>query len=84
VPLPESVACYAVAATLGEKRSALAERLTGDGLVPLRSALGVHDEDERCLHFVPENIFIAYQLNHMQLLHDPAVTDKIVSWLGEN
>lgn len=84
VPLPESVACYTVAATMGEKRSVLGERLTGDGLVPIRSALGEHDEAERCLHFAPENIFIVYQVNHMQLLNDPAVADKIVTWFRGN
>ena len=42
VPLPDDVECYALAATLGKRRSVLAERLVGDGLVPLDSALGKH------------------------------------------
>ena len=42
LPLPAGVACYTVAATTAAQRSALAERLVGDGLVPLPSALGQH------------------------------------------
>ena len=34
VPLPEGVACYAIAATLAPKRGALADRLLGDALCP--------------------------------------------------
>ena len=34
VPLPEGVACYCVAATTASKRSLVADRLVGDGLVP--------------------------------------------------
>ena len=42
VPLPDDVECYALAATLGKRRGLLADRLVGDGLVPLDSALGQH------------------------------------------
>ncbi|HSO44693.1 MAG TPA: alpha/beta hydrolase, partial [Rhodoferax sp.] len=49
VLLPEGVACFTVAATLAAKRSHLADRLVGDGLVPLRSALGEHDDPTRTL-----------------------------------
>jgi pimeloyl-ACP methyl ester carboxylesterase len=38
VMLPPGVQCYAAAATLASRRSRLAERLVGDGLVPLDSA----------------------------------------------
>ena len=44
VPLPKGVACYTVAATPARQRSLLADRLVGDGLVPLHSALGQHDD----------------------------------------
>ena len=40
VPLPAGVACYAIAATTGERRGDLKDRLWGDGLVPVESALG--------------------------------------------
>ncbi|MDC8784008.1 esterase/lipase family protein [Roseateles koreensis] len=81
LPLPEGVDCYVVAATLAAKRGVLAERLIGDGLVPLHSALGLHDDPARCLHFAPEHQWIAYRMNHMALLHSPLVTRKLLEWL---
>ncbi len=81
VPLPEGVTCFTVAATLAAKRGHLADRLVGDGLVPLRSALGQHDEPQRCLHFAPEHQYIAYRTGHLQLLSSPAITQQVLSWL---
>ncbi len=51
--LPGGVRCFAIAATTAAKRSVLADRLIGDGLVPLRSALGLHDEARHQLAFLP-------------------------------
>jgi hypothetical protein len=82
VPLPEGVACYTVAATIAAKRSALAERLVGDGLVSLPSALGQHADPTRCLAFAKSSQHIAYRTNHMQLLSSPEVTEKLVRWLS--
>lgn len=79
--LPEGVACYALAATTASQRSALADRLIGDGLVPLHSALGQHDNPQRTLVFAQSAQWIAYRTSHMALLSSPAVTDKIVQWL---
>jgi hypothetical protein len=82
VPLPASVACYTVAAMVGSQRNALAERLTGDGLVPLRSALGEHDDPQRCLHFAPEHSLIVHQVNHMALLSDVGIAQQMLRWLS--
>ncbi len=84
VPLPEGVTCFTVAATLVAKRGHLADRLVGDGLVPLRSALGQHDEPQRCLHFAPEHQYIAYRTGHLQLLSNPAITQQLLTWLGQS
>jgi pimeloyl-ACP methyl ester carboxylesterase len=81
-PLPEGVACYTLAATLAAKRSALADRLVGDGLVPLRSALGQHDDTARNLVFAKASQCIAYRMNHMELLHRPEVTQQLLAWLA--
>ncbi len=43
-PLPKGVACYAIAATTAASPGDLKDRLLGDGLVPLASALGRHKE----------------------------------------
>ena len=82
LPLPVGVACYAIAATSAAKRSALAERVIGDGLVPLPSALGQHAEPARCLAFARGAQWIGYRMNHMQLLGSPEVIRQIVLWLA--
>ncbi|MEP6824884.1 MAG: alpha/beta hydrolase, partial [Ramlibacter sp.] len=82
LPLPAGVACYAVAATTAGKRSAVADRLLGDGLVPLRSALGQHDDPSRSLAFPKSAQWIGYRMNHMVLLHHPEVTQQLVRWLS--
>jgi len=80
--LPEGVSCYAMAATLAPKRGLLADRLTGDGLVPLRSALGQHDDPERSLAFAANRQSILYRTNHMDLLSREEVTRQILHWLS--
>ena len=79
--LPEGVACYFVAATTASQRSALADRLIGDGLVPLHSALGQHDDPKRTLVVAKTAQWITYRTSHMALLSSPAVTEKLVHWL---
>ncbi len=80
--LPEGVACYTVAATTAARRSALADRLIGDGLVPLRSALGLHDDSVRTLVFAKPSQWIAYRMNHLELMHHPDVTHQLLQWLS--
>jgi hypothetical protein len=83
VPLPEGVACYTVAASLADRRSTLSNRLLGDGLVPLYSALGHHEKAQRKLLFANECHRIFYRMGHLELLHSPRVTRQIQRWLGE-
>lgn len=82
LPLPAGVACYAVAATTAARRSTLADRLIGDGLVPLHSALGQHDDPRRRLVFAAHAHWIAWQTHHMELLSSPAVAEKLREWLS--
>ncbi|MDP2263495.1 MAG: alpha/beta hydrolase [Hydrogenophaga sp.] len=81
LPLPEGIACFTVAGTLAPKRGLLADRLTGDGLVPLNSALGQHDEPARRLQFARDSQFIAYRTGHLDLLSSPAVAAQLLAWL---
>lgn len=81
VPLPEDVDSYAIAATLGARRDLLAERLVGDGLVPLDSALGRHRDRERCLQFAKTHQWVAYRTGHLELLHRPEVYAHLRRWL---
>lgn len=82
LPLPQGVACFTVAATTAAQRSKLTERLLGDGLVPLPSALGQHDDPARQLLFAKEHQRIVYRTHHMQLLSSPVVTQQVLAWLG--
>jgi hypothetical protein len=84
LPLPEGVACYAVAGTLAGKSGLLATRLLGDGLVPLHSALGQHDDDARSLQFAKSSTFIAYRTNHLALLSSPTVAAQLLHWSSAN
>jgi hypothetical protein len=82
LPLPDGVACFTVAATLAAKRSLLADRLVGDGLVPLNSALGVHSDPARNLAFVKSSQMVVYRTNHMAMLGNAEVGAQLVAWLG--
>lgn len=81
LPLPCGVNCYAIAATTAAKRSLLADRLIGDGLVPLRSALGQHSEARHQLAFLPAHTLIVYRTSHMALLGSPHVGQQLLRWL---
>ena len=81
VPLPLGVECFAAAATLGAKRNLLAERLLGDGLVPLNSALGLHKDAARTLAFANSHQWIGYEMGHLELLSRPEVYAQLRAWL---
>ena len=83
LPLPAGVNCFAVAATTSGQASALKDAVIGDGLVPLRSALGQHDEALHCLGFPLENQSIAYGTSHMALLSSRVVGGHVQRWLGD-
>ena len=82
VPLPEDVACYAIAATTGSKAGDLSDRLIGDGIVPLESAMGRHPNPRLTLQFDPSRLHVAYRTNHLELLSRPAVYRQLRDWLA--
>ena len=82
LPLPENVRCYTVAATTAAQRGTLAERMLGDGLVPIPSALGQHPQAKHQLAFKPEAQRIVYGINHWGLLKAPEVTQQVQQWLA--
>ena len=83
VPLPSGVKCYAAAATLAARRSVLAERLVGDGLVPLDSALGRHAERERTLAIPKDRQWVGYGMGHLELLSRAEVYSQLHDWLQD-
>jgi pimeloyl-ACP methyl ester carboxylesterase len=83
VPLPAHVACYAAGALLGEHRGVVSERLVGDGLVPLDSALGLHKDPARSLAFPQSHQWIGAQMGHLELLSRPEVYRQLEAWLRD-
>jgi pimeloyl-ACP methyl ester carboxylesterase len=84
VPLPGGVDCYAIAASLGDRRGLLADRLVGDGLVPLHSAIGRHADPAKSLRFPRAHRWIGYRMGHLELLHRPEVYAQLHAWLGSS
>ena len=82
VPLPKGVRCYTIAATTGKKVGDLSGELLGDGLVPLNSALGRHNDPRLTLSFAKSRQWVGYGMNHWDLLSHPAVYEQIRNWLA--
>jgi len=60
----------------------LRDRLLGDGLVQMSSALGRHQESSLTLSFPEERQWVGYGMNHMELLSHPEVYEQIRRWLA--
>lgn len=76
LPLPKGVRCYAMAATTQQHDDASdvdSGRLSGDGLVPVRSALGEHPDRRFDLRLPKSRRWIDYGTNHLELLGSEAV-----------
>lgn len=74
--------CHAVAASLGPSGSHLTSRFLGDGLVPVASALGQHENRERCLEFEPGRQAVVFQKGHLDLLSSAQVFGRLRHWLS--
>jgi len=83
VPLPAGVRCCTVASSIGVQTGGLKDRLLGDGLVPLDSALGRHAISARCLAFAEERQWIGHGINHLDLLKAPEVYAQLLRWLSD-
>jgi len=81
LPLPKGVRCYAIAATTGKRAGDLKDRLLGDGLVPVDSALGRHSDPALSLAFPASRLWVGYDMNHLALCNHPAVNERVRNWL---
>ena len=70
-----------MAATTGKQAGDISDRLIGDGLVPLDSALGRDDEPGMTLNFAAQNQWIGYELNHLEILQRPDAYQQLLAWL---
>ncbi|MEO0321736.1 MAG: alpha/beta hydrolase [Myxococcota bacterium] len=77
VPLPKDVRCGAVAGRLGAAKAGATRlsELRGDGLVPVRSALGQHENPAFDLAMSERATLEG--LDHLALLSDPAVAETV-------
>ncbi|HEU4852195.1 MAG TPA: alpha/beta hydrolase [Telluria sp.] len=82
IPLPRGVRCYTVAGTTGRSMGDIRDWLLGDGLVPLESALGRHEDPARTLAFPKSRQWIGFGMHHLDLLSRPEVYEQLVRWLG--
>ena len=85
MPLPKGVRCYAVAGSTANNAAAqskLGGQFIGDGLVPVDSALGKHDDPRKQLTFPKTRQMIAYETNHMALLRSEKVVIQLKEWLS--
>jgi hypothetical protein len=74
LPLPDGVACFAAAGTLAGG---------GDGLVPVKSALGVHERAPLTLAFPDPHKWVGSGAGHFDLLDRPDVYDQVRGWLAD-
>jgi pimeloyl-ACP methyl ester carboxylesterase len=79
--LPDGVDCYAIAASTSPGAQP-AQRLAGDGLVSVDSALGRHARPELTLAFPVAHQWIGFGMGHLDLLGRPEVYETIRRWLG--
>ena len=82
IPLPDGVACFAIATTSSASPNAINKHLVGDGLVPLNSALGIHENEAFNLDFKPENQWVGNNISHLGLLGNKTIYHVIHRWLS--
>lgn len=79
LPLPDGVACYAIAATTALDP---AGTLPGDGIVSVASALGRHRKPELTLAFPASHQWIGFGMSHLDLLSRTDVYATLLQWLS--
>lgn len=82
VRLPTGVSSCAVAATLANAHAPIAQRLLGDGLVPLDSALGEHGERRFRLRVPVERRSVVFSTGHIEVLSRPKVYEQLAAWIS--
>ncbi len=81
VPLPAGVQCFAMAATQQLPSGREDTQLRGDGLVPVKSALGQHENPALSLPIPTSRQSTCYGLSNFDLLSSREVCNRIHRWL---
>jgi pimeloyl-ACP methyl ester carboxylesterase len=81
IQLSKQIEFYTIAAVIGNETTSLSTQILGDTLVDVKSALGQHKNPDKNLNFKKENIWISYDSNHLDLISNPKILNKIKVWL---
>lgn len=82
LPLLKQVTAYAIAVSTQAKRNGVEDSpASGDGLVPIDSALGRHPDNAFDLRISKTRQWIGYGINHLELLGSDAVYQQLKRWL---
>jgi pimeloyl-ACP methyl ester carboxylesterase len=81
IPLPKRIACYNIAAVIGQETDVISPQVLGDSMVDIKSALGQHENPAKQLQFKKKNTWVAYGVSHLGLLNNLEVYAKIKAWL---
>lgn len=81
VPLPTDVLCFAVAGTLSKSLDEGPESFSGDGLVPVSSALGEHENSALNLGLQEHEKKVILNCGHLDLLDHPLVSQELHAFL---
>ena len=79
--LPRGVKCYVVAASRQADAGSPGQKLQGDGLVPVASALGQHKDAAMALTVPAARQRVFFGLNHFDLLSSAEVCHQLEHWL---
>ena len=81
IPLSTEIEFYSIAAVIGKENSKSKTKILGDTLVDVKSAFGQHKNTDKNLLFKNEHTFIAFENNHLDVLSNPKITEKLKGWL---
>jgi pimeloyl-ACP methyl ester carboxylesterase len=81
LPLPAGVPSFAIAGSRAKVAPRRGDKVPGDGLVPVASALGLHRDPGMTLGFAPTRRFVAYGTGHLDLLSSAEVYRRLRRWL---
>lgn len=82
VPLDPAFRHHAIAATLGQAAGDAADRLLGDGLVPIDSAFGRHPDPAYDLGLGPRDRLLVHRTGHLDLLDSRPVAQQLAKWIA--
>ncbi len=82
--LPGGTRDFVIAASRKAPPASSGRRLSGDGIVPVMSALGQHEKASLTLPIPDSRREVCFEASHFDLLGHPRIYERIRDWLAEN